>query len=114
MLGGDVNRQLTSKVKKLMGCGWWNAGHHSQTLYSLFVYIPGWYALALSTACDVKNGLLAAIRNDKPVILFEHKMLYNMTGDVPEEDYELKFGKGEIKKKLKDITVVSFSFRLVL
>lgn len=108
MFGGQVTVPIT--VKTLMGCGWRNAGHHSQTLYSLFVHIPGWYALAPSSPHDVKGGLLTAIRNDNPVILFEHKMLYNIIGDVPEEDYELKFGKGEVKKEGKDITVVSFSF----
>jgi pyruvate/2-oxoglutarate/acetoin dehydrogenase E1 component len=108
MFGGQVTVPIT--VKTLMGAGWRNAGHHSQVLYSLFAHIPGWYSLAPSTPYDVKGGLLAAIRNDNPVILFEHKMLYNVTGNVPEEDYELQLGKGEVKKEGKDITIVALSF----
>ena len=108
MFGGQVTVPIT--VKTLMGAGWRNAGHHSQTLYSLFVHIPGWYSLAPSSPHDAKGGLLAAIRNNNPVILFEHKMLYNTTGNVPEKDYELQFGKGEIKKEGKDITIVALSF----
>jgi len=108
MFGGQVTVPIT--VKTLMGAGWRNAGHHSQTLYSLFAHIPGWYSLAPSSPYDAKGGLLAAIRNNNPVILFEHKMLYNTTGNVPEKDYELQFGKGEIKKEGKDITIVALSF----
>ncbi|MBN1299090.1 MAG: alpha-ketoacid dehydrogenase subunit beta [Actinobacteria bacterium] len=108
MFGGQVTVPIT--VKTLMGAGWRNAGHHSQTLYSLFAHIPGWYSLAPSSPKDAKGGLLAAIRNDNPVILFEHKMLYNTTGDVPEEDYELQLGKGEVKKEGSDITIVALSF----
>ena len=110
MFGGQVKVPLA--VKSLMGAGWRNAAHHSQSLYSIFAHIPGWYVLAPSTPHDVKGGIIAAIRNDNPVLLLEHKKLYNVKGEVPEDDYELELGKGEIKKEGSDITIIALSYML--
>lgn len=108
MFGGQVKVPLT--IRTLAGAGWRNAAHHSQSLYSFFVHIPGWYCLAPSTPKDAKGGLITAIRNDNPVVFFDHKLLYNTKGEVPEGDYQLAFGKGEVKKQGNDVTIVALSF----
>lgn len=105
MFGGQVEVPIT--VRTTYGCGWRQAAHHSQANYSLIVHIPGWYVIAPSNPYDMKGGLLAAIRNDNPVCVYEHRLLYDKKGTVPEGDYELPFGKGEIKKVGNDITIVS-------
>ncbi|MGZ5191570.1 MAG: alpha-ketoacid dehydrogenase subunit beta [Flavisolibacter sp.] len=80
---------------------------HSHVNYSIITHIPGWYVIAPSTPYDMKGGLLASIRNDNPVCVFEHKVLYDKKGPVPDKDYEIPVGKGDIKREGTDITVVA-------
>lgn len=107
MFGGQVKVPIT--IRTAIGAGLRDAGQHSQSIYSILTHIPGWYCLAPSTPYDAKGGLIAAVRNENPVILFENKLLYNVKGEVPQEDYEIQFGKGEIKKQGKDVTIVAIS-----
>ncbi len=105
MFGGAQKNPLT--VRTCYGTGWSEGAHHSHVNYSLITHIPGWYVIAPSTPYDMKGGLIASIRNDNPVCVFEHKVLYDQKGHVPDEDYELEIGKGDIKREGSDITVVA-------
>ncbi len=84
------------------------AAQHSQSLEAWFTHVPGLVVLAPSTPADAKGLLIAAIRDDNPVIFLESKLLYvNSTGPVPEEPYAIPIGKGEIKREGTDVTVVA-------
>jgi pyruvate dehydrogenase E1 component beta subunit len=88
------------------------AEHHSQCLESWFAHAPGLICVAPSTPHDVKGLLKTAIRNDNPVMFFEHKLLYGIKGEVAEEEFLLPFGEAEVKREGHDVTVVSYSYVL--
>ncbi len=104
---GQYSCKLT--VRTAMGGGTRAGIHHSQTWYSLATHIPGVKVVAPSNPYDAKGILTAAIRDDDPVIVFEHKGLYGMKGEVPEEQYEIPIGKAKILKEGTDITIVGIS-----
>jgi len=84
--------------------------HHSQCLESLFMAIPGLKIANPSNAYDAKGLLSSAIEMDDPVLFFEHKKLYKTKGNVPENPYKIEFGKANIAKAGKDITLVALSY----
>ena len=94
------------------------AAQHSQCSESIFMGVPGLKLAVPSSPFDAKGLLIAAIRDNNPVLFFEHKLLYNVNKfeskvedyvhqDVPEEDYEIPFGKAEVKREGEDVTVVA-------
>ena len=85
------------------------AAQHSQSLEALFYHIPGLELAAPSTPYDAKGLLKSAIRCDDPVVLMEHKLLYMTEGEVPEEEYLIELGKGDIKRQGKDVTLIAWS-----
>jgi pyruvate dehydrogenase E1 component beta subunit len=85
------------------------ASQHSQALESIYAHIPGLKVMMPSTAYDAKGMLKTAIRDDNPVVFIEGETLYNSTWDVPEKEYLIPFGKGDIKKEGKDVTLVAWS-----
>lgn len=76
-------------------------------------HVPGLKVIMPATPYDAKGLLKAAIRDDNPVVFFEHKLLYKLKGEVPEEDYILPIGKADVKKEGKDVTIVSYSYALI-
>ncbi|WDE95937.1 pyruvate dehydrogenase complex E1 component subunit beta [Lentisphaera profundi] len=78
---------------------------HSHNLESFYAHIPGLIVMAPSTPYDAKGLLKAAIRNDNPVIFLENEMLYGNMGEVPEEEYLIEIGKGDIKREGTDVTI---------
>ncbi|MEA2021183.1 MAG: alpha-ketoacid dehydrogenase subunit beta [Candidatus Caldatribacteriota bacterium] len=93
------------------GTEWFGGGaQHSQTLHSMFANIPGLKLVIPSDPYDAKGLLKSAIRDDNPVIFFEHKQLYTQKGKVPEEEYAIPLGKAAIKKEGKDLTLVATSW----
>ncbi len=82
---------------------------HSQCLEALYCHIPGLKVVMPSTPADAKGLLLSSIRDDDPVIFIEHKMLYNSRGPVPEGDYTVPLGVANVRRKGKDVTIVSWS-----
>jgi len=93
------------------GTEWFGGGaQHSQTLHSMFLNIPGLKLVIPSDPYDTKGLLKSAIRDDNPVIFFEHKELYTQKGEVPEEEYTIPLGKATIKRQGKDITLVATSW----
>jgi pyruvate dehydrogenase E1 component beta subunit len=91
------------------GTGGGVAAQHSQSLEALFYHIPGLNVVMPSTPYDAKGLLKTALRQDGPVMFLEHKHLYMTKGDVPEGEYTIEFGKGDIKRTGKDATVIAWS-----
>ncbi|MCG2775664.1 MAG: alpha-ketoacid dehydrogenase subunit beta [Desulfobacterales bacterium] len=85
------------------------AAQHSQSLESWFVHIPGLKVIAPSEPSDVKGLIKAAIRDDDPVIFFQHKRLFAQTGHVPEDEYIIPIGSAAVKRPGKDITILTYS-----
>jgi acetoin:2,6-dichlorophenolindophenol oxidoreductase subunit beta len=87
-----------------------NAGpQHSQCPEAWFAHVPGLKVVMPATAFDAKGLLKSAIREDNPVLFIEHKALYALKGEIPEEEYLVPLGKAEVKKAGKDVTVVATS-----
>jgi len=105
MFGGQASCPLV--IRTPFGAGVSIASHHSQSLEAWFMHVPGLYVAVPSTPYDAKGLLKAAIRGDDPVFFCEHKLLYPIEGEVPEEEYTVPFGVADVKRKGSDITVVA-------
>lgn len=110
MFGGKARVPLVIRTQG--GGGRSSGAQHAQSLEAWFVHVPGLKVVMPSTPYDVKGLLKSAIRDDNPVIFIEHKLLYPIQGEVPEEDYVVPLGVAEIKREGSDVTVVATS-RLV-
>jgi len=89
------------------------AAQHSQSFESWFVNIPGLVVVMPSTPKDAKGLLKSAIRDDNPVIFMENEVLYNFKGEVPDEEFHIPLGLGDIKRPGKDVTIVAWSRSVV-
>lgn len=108
MFGGKAKIPLTLRTP--VGAGIAAAAQHSQSLEAWFVHVPGLKVVMPSTPADHKGLLKSSIRDDNPVIFVENKMLYGVSGEVPEDaDYLVPLGKGDIKREGQDVTVVATS-----
>jgi acetoin:2,6-dichlorophenolindophenol oxidoreductase subunit beta len=107
MFGGQARFPILYRMT--VGGGLSMAAQHSITPYSMYMNIPGLKIILPSTPRDVKGLLKTAIRDDNPVISFEHMALGGVMGDVPEEEYLTPFGQAAIRKKGSDVTVVALS-----
>lgn len=105
--GGKIRLPFVIRVS--LGGGRCAAAQHSQHLEAWFMHVPGLRIIIPSTPYDIKGLLKAAIREDNPVISFEHQQLYKTRGPVPEEEYTIPLGKADIKRGGKDITIVATS-----
>jgi 2-oxoisovalerate dehydrogenase E1 component len=105
MLGGTPTVPLV--IRGPQGGGIRLAAQHSQSLEAWFTHVPGLVVIAPSTPYDAKGLLAAAIRDDNPVIFLEHKVLYPLKGEVPEESYVIPIGKADVKRAGRDVTVVA-------
>ncbi|AUM64676.1 MULTISPECIES: alpha-ketoacid dehydrogenase subunit beta [Brevibacillus] len=107
----DWNCPLT--VRAPFGGGVHGALYHSQSLEAMFTNVPGLKVVVPSTPYDAKGLLKAAIRDEDPVLFFEHKRCYRLIkGEVPEEDYTVPIGKADVKREGDDITVISYGLSL--
>lgn len=111
MYGGQVKVPLV--VRSMIGKSWGQGAQHSQGLHSMFMHVPGLKVVAPSNAYDAKGCLVAAIRDDNPVIFVEHRLLYATDAFVPEQAYEVDFGKARICTQGDAITIVGISNMLV-
>jgi pyruvate dehydrogenase E1 component beta subunit len=107
MSGGKLKVPLV--VRTTLGATRRTAAQHSQSLHAWVSHIPGLKVVLPSTPYDAKGLLKTAIRDDNPVIFFEDKMMYQLKGLVPEEDYTIPFGVADIKRRGTDITIVATS-----
>lgn len=104
MFGGRAVTPVV--IRTMIGAGLRAAAQHSQCLYPIFTHIPGLKCVVPSTPYDAKGLLIQAIRDDDPVIFFEHKVLYSILGDVPEEPYAIPFGEAALMREGDDVTIV--------
>jgi pyruvate dehydrogenase E1 component beta subunit len=86
------------------------AAQHSQALHSVFAHIPGLKVVAPSTAYDAKGLMVAAIRDDDPVVFVDERWLYGVEGPVPQAIYEVPIGQAAVRRPGKDVTIVAFSY----
>jgi len=107
MFGGKASVPMVLRTPSGSGTG--AAAQHSQSLEAWYTHIPGLKVVMPSTPYDVKGLLISSIRDNNPVIFIEHKLLYRIKGEVPEEPYTIPLGQGEIKRPGKDVTVVATS-----
>jgi acetoin:2,6-dichlorophenolindophenol oxidoreductase subunit beta len=105
MFGGKAVTPMV--IRTMYGAGIRAAAQHSQSLYPIFTHIPGLKVVVPSNPYDAKGLMIASIRDDDPVIFFEHKVLYTMEGDVPDEPYVVPLGEAEIVREGEDVTVVA-------
>src|SRR5262245_15928159 len=111
MYGGAIRVPIV--VRSMIGKSWGQGAQHSQGLYAMFMHVPGLKVVAPSNAYDAKGCMIAAIRDDNPVIFVEHRLLYPTDAYVPEEPYTVEFGHARTCTRGDDITVVGISNMLV-
>lgn len=104
----DGKMSVPMVVRAPFGAGMRSGMHHCQNLEAWFLNAPGIKVVMPSNAYDAKGLLKAAIRDDDPVIYFEHKMLYGTRCEVPEEDYIVPIGKADVKREGSDLTIVAW------
>ena len=109
--GGNAGVPLTIRAQQGSGRG--NGVQHSQNLEAIFCHMPGLKVVMPSTPYDAKGLLKTAIRDNDPVMFFEHKMLYQTRSEVPKEDYTIPFGVADIKREGKDITLIATSWMVL-
>jgi acetoin:2,6-dichlorophenolindophenol oxidoreductase subunit beta len=107
MSGGKLNVPMV--VRTTLGATRRTAAQHSQSLHAWVSHVPGLKVVLPSTPYDAKGLLKTAIRDNNPVIFFEDKMMYQLKGPVPEDDYTIPFGVADIKRAGSDITLVATS-----
>src|SRR5215212_8203512 len=105
MFGGKAVTPMV--VRTMFGAGIRAASQHSQALYPIFTHIPGLKVVVPSTPYDAKGLLIAAIRDDDPVIFLENKVLYSVEGEVPQEPYAIPFAEAAIVREGGDATIVA-------
>ena len=104
MYGGGMKVPMV--IRTAVGGGLQCAAHHSQSLEALFVHVPGLKVIYPSTPADALGLLIAAIRDENPVMCFEHQLLYQVKGDVPDTYKPIPIGKADVKKEGTDVTVI--------
>jgi pyruvate dehydrogenase E1 component beta subunit len=105
MFGGKAVTPLT--VRTMYGAGFRAASQHSQCLYPIFTHIPGLKVALPSNAYEAKGLLTQAIRDDDPVIFFEHKAMYDETAEVPDDPYTIPFGEANVTREGDDVTIIT-------
>ncbi len=107
MFGGRA--EVPMVVRTMIGAGFRAAGQHSGCHYSIFTHFPGLKTVVPSTPADAKGLLAASIRDPDPVIFFEHKLLYDTEGEIPEGEHVVPLGKADIKREGDGATIVAIA-----
>ena len=105
MFGGHAETPVV--IRTMYGAGLRAAAQHSQCLYPIFTHIPGLKCVVPSNPYDAKGLLIEAIRDDDPVIFCEHKLIYELEGEVPDEAYTIPFGEAAVPREGGDLTIVA-------
>src|SRR5919205_272150 len=105
MSGGQLRVPLT--VRTQGGAGWSPGAQHAQQVEAWFVHVPGLKVVFASTASDVRGLLWSSIYDDNPVMFFEHRTLYGLKDDVPEEIEPIPLGRARVHREGEDVTVVA-------
>jgi len=105
MFGGKAKTPLV--IRTHYGAGIRGGSQHSQCLYPIFTHIPGLKVVIPSNPYDAKGLFVQAVRDDDPVVFFEHKMMYDDEGEVPDELYTIPFGEANFTREGKDVALIS-------
>jgi pyruvate dehydrogenase E1 component beta subunit len=105
MFGGKATTPMV--IRTMYGAGFRAASQHSQCLYPMFTHIPGLKVVIPSSPYEAKGLLIQSIRDNDPVIFFEHKMMYDDTEEVPDEPYTIPFGEANLTREGDDVTIVA-------
>jgi len=105
MFGGKAVTPLV--IRTMYGAGFRAASQHSQCLYPIFTHIPGLKVVLPSNAYEAKGLLTQSIRDDDPVIFFEHKAMYDETAEVPDDPYTIPFGEANVTREGDDVTIIT-------
>jgi pyruvate/2-oxoglutarate/acetoin dehydrogenase E1 component len=105
MFGGEA--EVPMVIRTPGGAGTGAAAQHSQSLEAWFIHVPGLKVVMPSTPYDAKGLLLAALDDPNPVIFYEHKLLYNRKGEVPEEPYRIALGEANVSREGEDVTIAA-------
>ncbi len=100
-------------IRAIVGKGWGQGPQHSKSLHSWFAHLPGLRVAIPATAFDAKGLLLESVFGEDPSIIIEHRSLFGLKDQVPEKPYRVRYGKAVIRKKGKDITLISLGYLLV-
>jgi pyruvate dehydrogenase E1 component beta subunit len=100
-------------IRAVIGRGWGQGFQHSKSMYSVYAHIPGLKVAMPTTPRDAKGLLISAIRDDNPVIVMEHRLLYDVADEVPEEPLPIPLGKAHVLRRGTDVTVVAVSWMAV-
>ncbi len=106
--GGRLGAPMV--IRAIIGRGWGQSFQHSKTLHSWFAHVPGIRVVMPSTPQDAKGMLISAIRDDNPVVVIEHRWLYDAVGEVPEDPYETPLQGAKIIRQGNDITFLATSW----
>lgn len=107
MFGGKTTCPVV--VRLAMGAGMNMGAQHSQTIYPMLAAVPGLKVVVPSNAYDAKGLMLTALRDDDPVMFFEHKALYPRKCEVPDGDYTIRFGEASLVREGEHVTVVALA-----
>lgn len=107
MSGGQTSIPVVFRTQE--GAGRSSAAQHAQSLEAWVAHIPGLKVALPATPYDAKGLLKTAVRDDSPVVFIEHKLLYAVKGEVPEEEYLIPFGQARVAREGRDVTIVALS-----
>ncbi len=109
MFGGTCSVPLVLRAPE--GTGTQKGPQHSQRLEAWFAHTPGLKVVVPSTPAEAKGLLISAIRDDNPVLFIEHEKLYNIRGEVPDdEEFTVALGVGDVKRRGEDVTIVTYAY----
>jgi len=108
MFGGEISVPMVLRAP--VGGYLSAAAQHSHSFESIFAFVAGLKVVLPATPYDAKGLLKSAIRDNNPVIFFEHKQLYEVEGQVPEDDYTIPLGQADVKRSGSDATIVTYSY----
>jgi acetoin:2,6-dichlorophenolindophenol oxidoreductase subunit beta len=108
MSGGHLKVPMT--IRAVIGRGWGQSCQHSKSMHSVFAHIPGIKVVLPSTPRDAKGLLAQAIRDDNPVIVIEHRWLFDICGEVPAGEFTIPLGEANILRAGSDLTVIAASW----
>lgn len=111
MFGGKVKIPLV--VRTISARGWGSGAQHSQCVQGMMMNVPGLKIAAPATPYDAKGLLISSIIDNNPVLFVEHRWLYKTMGNVPDNLYSIPFGKGMVRRKGTDVTIVAVSYMVI-
>jgi pyruvate/2-oxoglutarate/acetoin dehydrogenase E1 component len=106
--GGKIPVPLV--IRAVIGRGWGQGYQHSKSMHSAFAHIPGLKVIAPTTVADAKGMMVSAIRDDNPVLVFEHRWLYWQQGEVPDGEYTVPLGQPQVLREGSDLTIIATSW----